>query len=275
MAAAPVDVGPILREHLFSVVPTVVMTSATLSTGPYALTKSDDPTEQARAFSFFRSRVGLLDADVALLGSPFNYREQATLALVRGMPDPKEKTPESRSLFLSALKRYISETDGGAFVLFTNWTLLKSAASDLAGWLAEEDYPLTVQGEGMTRSRMIETFRRNRRSVLFGTDSFWQGVDVPGDALRNVIITRLPFLVPDQPLTEARLEAIEFRGGNSFREYLLPSAILKLKQGFGRLIRSRTDSGLVVLLDSRIHTKSYGQHFLRTLPDCRVRVDHV
>lgn len=276
MLAAPVHVGPILREHLFSVVPSIILTSASLATGPAHKTDSESSEEEHnRAFSFFMGRIGLTDSETLLLGSPFDYRHQATLVLFENLPNPKEESSSVSPLFLAAVKKAIEQTDGGAFVLFTSYSLLKRTGTALFDWFVKKRYPFFSQGDGVGRSKMVAEFQKNRRSVLFGTDSFWQGVDVPGEALRNVIITRLPFLVPDQPLTEARLEAITLRGDNAFMEYLLPQAILKFKQGFGRLIRSKSDRGQVVILDPRIQTKSYGRKFLQALPDCRVRVERV
>jgi ATP-dependent DNA helicase DinG len=150
---------------------------------------------------------------------------------------------------------------------------MKRTASDLMTWFAEHRFPLLVQGDGLARSEMVRQFKQQPNSVLFGTDSFWQGVDVPGQALRNVIITKLPFLVPTQPVVEAKIESIKRQNGNPFQKYQLPMAVLKFKQGFGRLIRTRSDTGLVVVLDPRIHSKSYGRQFINALPKCRVRMD--
>ncbi|MEO6872290.1 MAG: helicase C-terminal domain-containing protein [Chthoniobacterales bacterium] len=255
--AAPVDVAPVLRRMLFRENCSSIMTSATLAVGRPDL-------------MYFRRRVGAIDAEALQLGSPFDFQKQMKLFVVRKMPDPRaEGYNEALAKWVA---HFVADTDGRAFVLFTSYRAMQQLADEMEDFFDDQKMNLLVQGQGMPRSRLLEAFKTTPRSVLFGTDSFWMGVDVPGEALSNVIITRLPFAVPDHPLIEAKLEHIQSLGGDAFTEFSLPEAILKFRQGVGRLIRTKSDHGIVVVLDNRIVTKTYGRAFLKALPECPVKI---
>lgn len=254
---APVSVHQQLQQLLFRKGATAILTSATLSTGNPEL-------------AYFRNRIGATRVKALELGSPFDYQEQMKLHLVRAMPDPREAGYEA------ALEKWIAHftelSEARAFVLFTSYKTMQAVAQNMQSLFDKKGWQLLVQGESLSRTRMLEAFRSGKPSVLFGTESFWTGVDIPGEALSNVIITRLPFATPDQPLIEAKLEQITRSGGNAFSDYSLPEAILKLRQGVGRLIRKKNDYGIVAILDSRMVHKAYGKAFLRALPSCQVEV---
>jgi ATP-dependent DNA helicase DinG len=257
LVGAPLNVSALLRDHLFSKDFPAILTSATLSI--------------AGKLDYYRERVGFINGPEVVLDSPFDYKNQAELHVVRDIPSPSDDGYVAA--IADNIRKFIGHTHGKAFVLFTSYFLMRSAADILRDFFHEKGIALHVQGEGASRAKMLEEFRGDVDSVIFGTSSFWMGVDVPGEALSNVIITKLPFAVPTQPLTQARGEKLESEGKSSFMHYQLPEAVLRLKQGVGRLIRNSTDKGIIVILDSRVVTKRYGGMFIDSIPKCP-RIDH-
>ncbi|MBR2314178.1 MAG: ATP-dependent DNA helicase [Akkermansia sp.] len=255
MRGALINVAPVLREKLFEAGRSCICTSATLSTGE-------------RGMGYFAGRVGAESARPLQIGSPFDFEKQMRIMVARSMPPPPpaSEDDEYQPAMADWIMRSLDESQGRAFVLFTSYSLMRAMAARLRPFCQERGWPLLVQGDELNRSQMVHSFRENIGSVLFGTDSFWTGVDVPGEALSNVIVTKIPFESPGNPLVEARIEDITARGGNAFRDYSLPEAVLKFRQGIGRLIRSKTDTGIVTILDSRVTNKFYGARFMYALP---------
>jgi ATP-dependent DNA helicase DinG len=256
--SVPLDLAPILREDLFRRVKTTIVTSATLATDGN--------------FSFLRTRLGLdeedVEPDTGVFASPFHYDIQSMLAVPTDAPQPNTDGASHASFTKQIILDLAEASDGGLFVLFTSHKDLRLMAAELRSAAFERRWPLLVHGES-NRDILLERFRSSNGSVLLGTASFWEGVDVPGRALRGLVIAKLPFKVPTEPLTAAHCEAIERAGGDSFVDYMLPHAALRLKQGFGRLIRTSTDSGVVVIADPRVIRKAYGRELLRVLPPAR------
>ncbi|MCZ6676616.1 MAG: DEAD/DEAH box helicase family protein [Candidatus Poribacteria bacterium] len=253
--ATPVNVSQELKDHLFEKVDSVIMTSATLATN--------------RNFNYFKQRVGLTDCRELIAGSPFNYLEQVEIHIPAQMPEPNNSIAFTQSA-ITQIKNYLKMTHGKAFVLFTSYRMMDEVYEAVQPYLEQLGIASFKQGDGLSRSAMLAEFRQDTNSVLFGTSSFWEGVDVQGESLSNVIITRLPFEVPTHPVIEARVKQIEDSGGNPFMDFSLPEAIIRFKQGFGRLIRTKTDRGIAVILDARIKTKFYGKQFLNSLPQCKI-----
>lgn len=261
IAAAPLDMGGVLRETLFERIPTVILTSATLAT--------------SEGFDFIRTRLGLargIDVHESIYPSPFDFSTQSILAIPTDLPPPAGgDNKRHQEATVRMILKMAEMTDGGLFVLFTSHRALRAAAAELRKRGVNGRWPVLAQGDA-PRGQILRSFVESRHAILLGTDSFWEGVDIPGDPLRGIIIPRIPFRVPTEPITEARTEAIEAAGGNAFMHYSLPLAAIRLKQGFGRLIRSRTDRGAVVVMDSRISSMRYGKYLIDSLPPAKLIV---
>ncbi len=252
MYSAPIEVGPHLRKMLFQDDRSIVLTSATLAVN--------------NTLDYFTKRIGADPITSASVGSPYDYARQMTIHIPKGMPDPGAGTAYVQAC-ADAVLHYTAKSRARAFVLCTNAKFMRDLHALTLRPLTDAGYAVMAQHEGVPRHAMIERFKTEPAGVLFGLDSFWMGVDVRGEALSNVIITKLPFAVPDDPVVKARMDRITANGGDAFKEYSLPEAILKFRQGVGRLIRSATDTGIVVVLDPRIHNKWYGRFFIKSLPE--------
>lgn len=253
LCGAPLDVSAALRQHLFEGGATAILTSATLATG-------DDDN-----FRWLRKQVGLDQAETLRVGSPFDYDRAVDLVIEEAMPDPSRASQSYRREVAERAERHVIENGGRALILCTSWDFVRFLAQQLRPACTEEGIELLVQGE-QPLTRLLARKRDEETSVLIGTDSLWEGIDVRGDALTLLIVTRLPFASPGHPLTQARLDLMKQRGQEPFGEHSLPEAILKFRQGFGRLIRSQRDAGKVVVMDPRVRTKSYGRGFVSALP---------
>ena len=253
LCAAPINVAEELKIRVFDKIKVVVLTSATLTTN--------------KSFSYIRKRIGLDDGRELLLSSPFDYSSQAIIYIPPQMPEPWEESHLYFSKVVEEAKKILRITEGSTFILFTSFQMLNQVYEELKRDL--DGFNILRQGD-MPRYQLLENFKRKRGSVLLGTNTFWQGVDVPGEALRCVIIAKLPFAVPSDPVIEAKIEFLRSKGENPFLSYQVPQAIILLKQGFGRLIRSKEDKGVVAILDPRLRTRYYGRLFLNSLPQCRM-----
>ncbi len=257
---APIEVGKQMRSYLFDKVCPVILTSATLSS------KSGDGAD----FSFIKSRLGIEDCIELSLGSSFDYESNVMIYLPQGIRDPQSNAKDFKEQVVGEILNVFDIMKGRIFALFTSYDMLNSVARDLA--LKAEGINILKQGD-LPRYVLLDVFKKNPDSILLGTTTFWQGVDVPGNALECVVITKLPFTVPSDPINAARIKALKQKGINAFYEYQLPQALIMFKQGFGRLIRTHSDRGIVAVLDPRIRTRSYGQLFLDALPPCETTSD--
>jgi len=259
LCCSPVDLSGYFKKFIFKPENSCLITSATLSIN--------------ERFDYFKKRFGGENANEIRLSTQFDFQNQVTIYIPKSIPAPQnDKSKE----YIKKLKEWViyftDKTNGKALVLFTSSYLMHTIKSEIDLSNADRKYNIFIQEPGISRKNLLEKFKSDKNSVLFGLDSFWHGVDVPGESLSNLIITKLPFLVPDHPLIQAKLEFIEKNGGNSFMEYSLPEAIFKFRQGIGRLIRSKSDSGIIVVMDIRILTKSYGKHFINSLDSCPVYI---
>ncbi|MFI5170423.1 MAG: ATP-dependent DNA helicase, partial [Vicinamibacterales bacterium] len=250
LRAMPIDVSGRLKELLFDELRAAVLTSATLAVDG--------------GFAYVKDRLGIVPSDELLLASPFRYEEQALLYVPHGMPEPI--APEFVDRAADEVVRLVELSRGRAFVLFTSYANMNAVAERIAGRVA---YPILIQGEA-PKAQLLDTFRATPHAVLLATTSFWQGVDVAGEQLSCVIVDKLPFASPGDPVVAARIERLRNRGQNAFGEYQVPVAVLMLKQGLGRLIRTASDHGILAVLDSRLVRKAYGRRFLDSLPPARL-----
>lgn len=254
--ASPSSIAESVAPKLFRADTSVIMTSATLAVN--------------NSLDYFQRRIGAIGIGGMILDSPFDHTRQMSISIAKEIPEPD--TDGYAEALPDWIMRSVDRSHGKALVLFTSTALMNSTAHQLKASFGERNIRLLVQGIDYQRHELLQEFKRDINSVLFGLDSFWQGIDVPGEALEHVIITRLPFTVPNHPLIESRIEQIAQRGGNSFLEYTLPEAVLKFRQGVGRLLRSTSDRGIVTILDSRIFRKRYGRVFLSSIPKCPTEI---